>query len=1149
MSDANMRAPYLQALLGKPEVARVPFPERTEGVTLGELYVAQKVEEERRIKNNEESPGAPADLEHALQASVMQEVIKQVEVDLWQTLQEQHWVVAEAPAWTGKSTLCRWVTHACQQHTTWLPIFVNFRDFAQSRKSMQRYLTEEYTAWLALAHHHIEVELPSGEQQQLSLGRWLYDQWQAGQALLILDGADEEFVHERRKKALGLLPATRQRIDQPRVLLTSRPLSELGALGFHKVTLKAFDDAQIDALVRRCGQLLGEQPKAEQFLTELHESPKGHTRDLASRPGHLVQLFTTYVRDNVLLHFEDDLMQRVAERRFAVTGRLTPPLTPDDPVHKRQVMEAVSFHLLFCRQGQSQTREQMLNLIGAVVAQAQENGAAVYSPKDTVTVLEDLCRNSSFLKQSRTKTYDCESVPWLQFFAACHLARQADRSDSDPQWCNWLYTSGEFICHLCRKQLPPFHHYFWHEGWRTTIILFAGLVDDTTPLLKRIQAEPDDVFRQMLTLATQCLCSARKAEQDVAGEIFTTVCQQWRKAKGKFRSFGIVAWEALSRRRQEQWTERICTYLDTALRNPQMEVRWSSRSGGLCRREVERDWEMEVRLYAAEALAVIGGPQAVSTLLAALHNPDCEVRQPAAKALGAIRDPQAVPALLPTLRDRNARVRQAAARALGKIGNLQAASALLAALRRGRDLMVRAYVEEALRAIRDPQAVPALLPALRSRTARVREAAVEALGAIRDPQVVPALLPALRDPDEHVRRSVAKALGAIRDPQVVPALLPALRDPDEHVRRSVAKALGAIRDPQTVPALVAALQDPDWIMRLYAAGALRDIGDPQAVPALLPALQDRNAHVRQPAVKALGAIGAPQAVPALLAVLQDPDKYVRQAAVEALGVIKDPRAVPALLAVLQDPDWQMRQAAVKALGAIGDPQVVPALKAALQDPDRNVRTVAARALGDIGDPRGVPSLGATLLDVHEHELLVRVTAAEALGKIGSPQAVFALMTELQAPDGNLHQAAAEALGAIRDPRAVPVLLLLLRVWDRDVRTTAVEALGKIGDSRAVPALEKAVLQDPDERVYYAAIEALGAIGHPEATHILLNLADEGGDEDSWKRLQTLRERAQIRIYEDGRWKPLPAVTSSALTVLKPKQSKVQNGESSTRGIL
>jgi len=69
---------------------------------------------------------------------MMLEVVRQVEVDLWQTLTERSRVVVEAPAWTGKSTLCRWVTHQCYTRTAWLPILIPFRDFAQSEKSLRQ---------------------------------------------------------------------------------------------------------------------------------------------------------------------------------------------------------------------------------------------------------------------------------------------------------------------------------------------------------------------------------------------------------------------------------------------------------------------------------------------------------------------------------------------------------------------------------------------------------------------------------------------------------------------------------------------------------------------------------------------------------------------------------------------------------------------------------------------------------------------------------------------------------------------------------------------------------------------------------------------------------------------------------------------------
>jgi HEAT repeat protein len=58
---------------------------------------------------------------------------------------------------------------------------------------------------------------------------------------------------------------------------------------------------------------------------------------------------------------------------------------------------------------------------------------------------------------------------------------------------------------------------------------------------------------------------------------------------------------------------------------------------------------------------------AVPALIQALQDQEWWVREAAAEALGVIGDPQAVPALLEVLQDKEGRVRRAAAWALRKI--------------------------------------------------------------------------------------------------------------------------------------------------------------------------------------------------------------------------------------------------------------------------------------------------------------------------------------------------------------------------------------------------------------------------------------------------------------------------------------------------
>ena len=154
--DSDPRTTYLHALLHHPEVATLPFPERPDGVPFTEMYVDQTVVEERRQRQS--VPTAEDGVEQALHTAMMREVVQQVEVDLWDKLRTHHRVLVEAPAWTGKSTLCRWITQqCCNGHPDWLPILLPFRDFAQSGTSLRRSSPD---AWC------IDTVLSSGLRQQ-----------------------------------------------------------------------------------------------------------------------------------------------------------------------------------------------------------------------------------------------------------------------------------------------------------------------------------------------------------------------------------------------------------------------------------------------------------------------------------------------------------------------------------------------------------------------------------------------------------------------------------------------------------------------------------------------------------------------------------------------------------------------------------------------------------------------------------------------------------------------------------------------------------------------------------------------------------------------------------------------------------------------
>jgi HEAT repeat protein len=191
---------------------------------------------------------------------------------------------------------------------------------------------------------------------------------------------------------------------------------------------------------------------------------------------------------------------------------------------------------------------------------------------------------------------------------------------------------------------------------------------------------------------------------------------------------------------------------------------------------------------AADALRKIG-PDAVSTLTAALKDPDKIVRRGAANALRVVGPgaAKAVSALAAALDDPDIELRCDAAEALGNIGS-DAVPALVAILNDPND-RVRLYGASALENLGPDAvtAVPALAAALNDRHPQVRWLAADALGKIGPAaaDVVPALAATLKDPEEVVRRSASDALRKIEPAgYALPALSAALHDPDDAGHRT-----------------------------------------------------------------------------------------------------------------------------------------------------------------------------------------------------------------------------------------------------------------------------------------------------------------------------------------------------------------------------
>jgi HEAT repeat protein len=442
-----------------------------------------------------------------------------------------------------------------------------------------------------------------------------------------------------------------------------------------------------------------------------------------------------------------------------------------------------------------------------------------------------------------------------------------------------------------------------------------------------------------------------------------------------------------------------------------------------------------VRLSATGALGKIGGEQAVTALIKALHDKDRGVRERAAEALNKIGREQAVTALIKALKSENRRVRARAAETLNKIGR--------------------------------EQAVTALIKALKSEDRGVRKGAAEALNKIGEEQMLAALI---KDKVLGMRLNAAEMLGKIVGEQAVAALIEALNDKASFVRKRIAMALGKIVEEQPVAALIKNLKSEDDTVRWRAAGALRKIGGEQAVAALIEALNDKALCVRMSAVEALGKIGGEQAVTALIEALKSENGDVRESTAGTLGKIGGEQMVASLIEALKDEDGDVRLRAAYALGKIRGEQAVASLIEALKDEDGNVRGSAAYALGKIGGEQAVASLIEALKD---EDGGVRGSAAYALGKIGEEQAVASLIEALKDEDGDVRGGAAYALEQIKVELLAKGLQSAISHTNSFVRRKTAEVIGYYSNKKE--GLKLLAETDPVSEVKQAAESALSRL--------------------------------------------------------------------------
>ena len=581
-------------------------------------------------------------------------------------------------------------------------------------------------------------------------------------------------------------------------------------------------------------------------------------------------------------------------------------------------------------------------------------------------------------------------------------------------------------------------------------------------------------------------------------------------------------------------------------------------------------------LNSALQVLTLSGVDAIAPLIECLSDDDVELRIYASQALGDQHDPRAIPSLMSALQDRDQNVRYHAIEALGKLRATDAVDALVDMAETG-DFYLAFPALEALTRIEDPRVAPRLVPLLEDEMLRVPAAA--ALGQLGDEDTVPPLVALLNKPDGPAL-VISQALATLYDRYEkqyqegtfiaglvqrhitaagVQNLLAVLNEHNDEglrplalvlgwlegvaVERALANLLGrATARNEVVEALVRygartseliieQLQSEDRETRQAAVIALGRIGDARAVPSLVKVLTTDDILVI-PAAGALAKIGDRGAFEALLGLIGHPQNAVRQAVIAGINSIGHPEMAKRAVALLQDPNPHVRESAVKIAGYFGYSDCIELLFDRCTDEDEGVRRAAVEHIPYLDDDRAISMLGDVLANGTS---AVRASAAQALGQIDSPQSLSYLIAALNDNDTWVRYFAARSIGHHGYTEAVDALALLAQTDSANhVRVAALESLAHIGGTRAVAILAP-FAESENSDFARAAIGGLGLIGLPEALPPLQAVLRSGDSERRLEALRALGNRGGADALDSIRWVAAgdddPQIVDAALAAL------------------
>jgi HEAT repeat protein len=394
-------------------------------------------------------------------------------------------------------------------------------------------------------------------------------------------------------------------------------------------------------------------------------------------------------------------------------------------------------------------------------------------------------------------------------------------------------------------------------------------------------------------------------------------------------------------------------------------------------------------------LGLLADRASLQNLIALCKHEDRRVRFEVAQALGLLGLPEAAAPLVRLLETHQEDVQNAVGKALSRLG-APAIPYLIDAVERSNCPRYRVRCLGLLGSLGADEALPILRGALRSSYFRVRQAAVEGLSKF-GPQVLSELKPLLQaqtadympmvqqyhqEKSAHGRLRVIRVIGEMGNHAAVDFLKEV---------RSVARGSKGLKLRRAVNRALFDLGCGAW-ERVGVLSLVGRLGNGRHLEWLKGDLSHPSYYVRNRAVHAIARLKTPRAARLLAdSAVNDPRFFIRRTAMQRFGAMSFDRKLQQKTALvgLVDSAPSVRAEAARILGRLNFSAAVKPLSAGLDDPIWSVREACEIALRNFGNSAARAVSGY----LGSEREIVRLRVSRLLGKLGNPAQLQALMRQ------------------------------------------------------------------------------------------------------------------------------------------------------------